>query len=105
MKEIKGLQEKAQKYAQWTGFPNGTVVEVAFTTGYKACLERVRILESALEFYAKGKTPYGDREPGDRLEFGCGCCAGIETEEEGSDCDDRIQGQTARDALKEWGGE
>ncbi len=61
---------------------------------------QLAIAKAALEFYARGELPYDEWKPGDRHEFGCGCCAGIITEEEGSDLDRSVVGLTAREALE-----
>ncbi len=55
-------------------------------------------LKAALEFYSKPILA-SKGKPGDRIEFGCGCCAGVINEKEENDYDNNIIGLTAREAL------
>lgn len=64
--------------------------------------DRIDKLEAALKFYAQGKLNSNDDLPeGTRLEFGCGCCAGLINAEGMSDYDSDVIGLTAREALAE----
>jgi hypothetical protein len=57
----------------------------------------------ALRFYAKADRPRDyDYTPGMRLEFGCGCCAGVVNEKGENDFDKDVQGLTAREALEKF---
>lgn len=50
----------------------------------------------ALKFYSDSNP---EREPGKRIEFGCGCCAYTIGEDDEPDYDASVQGLTAREAL------
>lgn len=63
------------------------------------------IAVEALDFYAKGKTNSNEATHGERMEFGCGCCAGVYDSENGTDYDGDVIGQTAREALAKIRGE
>lgn len=75
-----------------------------YKSGWIDAMERAKILEEALEFYANQES-IKDKKPGDRMEFGCGCCIGIIDKDGTVDPDAEIAGQTAREALSKFRGE
>lgn len=67
--------------------------------------EKLDIAIKALEYYAKGATTREDRDtPFARMEFGCGCCAGVNDDEGICDGNTTIQGLTALEALEKING-
>lgn len=61
----------------------------------------LQIAIKALEFYSKPNHPgRSDAFPGERYEYGCGCCAGIADKNGDNDFDANVKGLTAREALE-----
>lgn len=100
---------KEDKALEYTKLDTSCFIKDAYLVGYAEAerveREKVKKLVAALEFYANGPKPYDEQENGDRLEFGCGCCAGIADDIGSSDHDEEVMGLTAREALKEYRGE